>query len=173
MTDWAKLGERPLHKGWRTIVGRRYRTPDGVEREYEIKVEDDTAVVLALTADRQVVLVREFRPGPELSLLELPGGAVSPGEEPLDAARRELLEETGYTGELRPAGTLVDCAYSTRRRHTFVATDARQVQEPAPHDGEFPEVVLMPLGAFRDHLRGGQLTDVPGGYLALDALRLL
>jgi ADP-ribose pyrophosphatase len=173
MSDWAKLGERPLHTGWRTIVGRRYRAPDGVEREYEIKVEDDTAVVLALTADRHVVLVREYRPGPELSLLELPGGAVSPGEEPLQAARRELLEETGYAGELRPAGTIVDCAYSTRRRHTFVTTGARQVQEPAPHDGEFPEVVLMPLDAFRDHLRGGQLTDVPSGYLALDALRLL
>jgi ADP-ribose pyrophosphatase len=171
--DWTKRGERPLHIGWRRIVGRRYRTPDGVEREFEIKVEDDTAVVLALTPDDQVVLVREFRPGPEQILLELPGGAVAPGEEPLDAARRELLEETGYEGELRAVGTIVDCAYSTRRRHTFVATGARRVQEPSPHDGEFPEVVLMPLEAFRDHLRGGQLTDVPGGYLALDALSLL
>ena len=173
MTEWTKLGERPLHSGWRTIVGRRYLTPDGLEREFEIKVEDDAAVVLALTPDRQVVLVREFRPGPEESLLELPGGAVSPGEAPLEAARRELLEETGYEGDLRSVGTIVDCAYSTRRRHSFVATAAQQVQEPAPHEGEFPEVVLMPLEAFRDHLRSGRLTDVPGGYLALDALRLL
>jgi ADP-ribose pyrophosphatase len=173
MADWTKLGERPLHTGWRTIVGRRYRTPDGVEREFEIKVEDDTAVVLALTSDDQVVLVREFRPGPEESLLELPGGAVGPGEDPLDAARRELLEETGYEGDVRAVGTIVDCAYSTRRRHTFVAIGVRQVQEPSPHDGEFPEVLLMPLDAFREHLRGGRLTDVPGGYLALDALSLL
>jgi ADP-ribose pyrophosphatase len=173
VTDWTKLGERSLHSGWRTIVGRRYRTPDGVEREFEIKIEDDTAVVFAVTADEQVVLVREFRPGPEESLLELPGGAVSPGEEPLEAARRELLEETGYAGDLRAVGAIVDCAYSTRRRHSFVATEARQVQEPSPHDGEFPEVVLMPLAAFRGHLRSGLLTDVPGGYLALDALNLL
>jgi ADP-ribose pyrophosphatase len=173
MADWTKLGERPLHDGWRRIVARRYRTPDGVEREFEIKVEDDTAVVLALTPDDHVVLVREYRPGPEQSLLELPGGAVSPGEEPLEAARRELLEETGYEGELLAVGPIVDCAYSTRRRYTFVAADARQVQKPSPHDGEFPEVVLMPLGAFRDHLRSGLLTDVPSGYLALDALRLL
>ncbi len=173
MADWTKLGERPLHDGWRRVVGRSYRTPDGVVREYEIKLEDDTAAVLALTADEQVVLVREFRPGPEESLLELPGGAVSPGEEPLEAARRELLEETGYAGDLRHVGTIVDCAYSTRRRHTFVATDARPIQEPSPHEGEFPEVALMPLAAFRDHLRSGRLTDVPGGYLALDALKLL
>jgi ADP-ribose pyrophosphatase len=173
MSDWTKLGERPMHNGWRTIVGRRYRTPDGLEREFEIKVEDDTAVVLALTPDEEVVLVREFRPGPEQSLLELPGGAISSGEDPIDAAGRELLEETGYEGDLRAVGTILDCAYSTRRRHTFVATDARQIQEPSPHDGEFPEVMLMPLAAFRDHLRGGLLTDVPGGYMALDALRLL
>jgi ADP-ribose pyrophosphatase len=173
MGDWTKLGERPLHDGWRRIVGRRYRTPDGVEREFEIKVEDDTAVVLALTPDDQVVLVREYRPGPEQSLLELPGGSVAPGEEPLEAARRELLEETGYEGDLRAVGPIVDCAYSTRRRHTFVATGARQVQQPSPHDGEFPEVALMPLEAFRDHLRSGLLTDVPSGYLALDALSLL
>jgi ADP-ribose pyrophosphatase len=173
MADWTKLSERPMHSGWRTIVGRRYLTPDGQEREFEIKVEDDTAAVLALTSDGHVVLVREFRPGPEESLLELPGGAVSPGEAPFEAARRELLEETGYEGDLRPAGSIVDCAYSTRRRHSFVATAAKQVQEPSPHEGEFPEVVLMPLAAFRDHLRSGQLTDVPGGYMALDALRLL
>jgi ADP-ribose pyrophosphatase len=173
MTEWTELGERTLYAGWRRIVGRRYRTPDGVEREFEIKLEEDTAVVVALTPADEVVLVREFRPGPQEELLELPGGAVDEGEEPLEAARRELLEETGYAGPLRAAGTIVDCAYSTRRRHTFVATGCEQVQEPAPHDGEFPEVVLMPLADFRDHLRRGRLTDVAGGYAALDALNLL
>ena len=47
------------------------------------------------------------------------------------------------------------------------------MQQPAPHDGEFPQVVLMPLVEFREHLRSGELTDVASGYAALDALRLL
>jgi ADP-ribose pyrophosphatase len=171
--EWIRLDERPRYSGYRTIVGRRYRTPDGAEREFDIKVEEDTAVVLALTPDDAVVLVREYRPGPEASLLELPGGGVAPGEDPADAARRELLEETGYAGELHAVGSMADCAYSTRTRHTFVATGAVQVQEPEPHEGEFPELVLMPLADFRTHLRGGRLTDVGPGYLALDALSLL
>ena len=170
---WEPLGERTLHTGWRTVVGRRYRTPDGVEREFEVIVEPDTAVVVALTEARDVVLVREYRPGPRRHLLELPGGLIDDGEEPAAAAARELLEETGYAGELGPVGRIVDSAYSTRRRHTFVATGCRQVQEPAPHDGEFPEVVLLPLAGFREHLRGGELTDVASGYAALDALGLL
>jgi ADP-ribose diphosphatase len=174
VTDaWELLGERTLHTGWRTVVGRRFRTPDGLEREFEVIVEEDTAVVLALTGAREVVLVREYRPGPREPLLELPGGLIDEGETPLEAAARELLEETGYAGDLRPAGSIVDSAYSTRERHTFVATGCRRVQAPEPADGEFPEVVLLALDAFRDHLRGGRCTDVASGYAGLDALSLL
>ena len=171
--DWELLGERTLHTGWRTVVGRRFRTPDGVEREFEVIVEEDTAVVLGLTDAQDVVLVREYRPGPREALLELPGGLVDEGETPAEAATRELLEETGYAGDLHPAGSIVDSAYSTRERHTFVATGCHRVQDPAPTDGEFPEVVLLPLAAFREHLRGGRCTDVASGYAGLDALSLL
>ena len=115
MADWTKLGERPLHDGWRRVVGRSYRTPDGVVREYEIKLEDDTAAVLALTADEQVVLVREFRPGPEESLLELPGGAVSAGKSrsrppAVSSSRRQATPAISVTwgrsstARTRPAG---------------------------------------------------------------------
>jgi ADP-ribose pyrophosphatase len=173
MDGWVKLAERTLYDGYRPIVGRRYRLPSGEEREFEIKAEDDTAVVLALTDADDVVLVREFRPGVEDSLLELPGGGIDPGEQPATAAARELLEETGYAGTLVHAGTMVDCAYSTRLRHVFASRGCRPVAEPTPEAGEAPEVTLVALVAFRDHLRGGRLTDVGPGYLALDALGLL
>jgi ADP-ribose pyrophosphatase len=173
VSEWDKLGERTIRDGYRAVIGRRYRLPSGHEREFEIKLEPDTAVVIALTAERQVVLVREFRPGVEAELCELPGGAVDPGEDPPDAARRELLEETGYAGDLEHIGTMVDCAYSTRLRHVFAARFARQVAEPKPDEGEAPEVVLVTLDEFRAHLRTGRLTDVGPGYVALDRLGLL
>ena len=173
MAEWDKLGERRIRDGYRAIIGRRYRLPSGLEREFEIKLEADTAVVLAVTEDGRVVLVREFRPGLEVELCELPGGAIEDGEDAIAAARRELLEETGFAGELEHAGTTVDCAYSTRMRHVFTVRGARRVAEPKPEAGEAPEVVLVSVGEFREHLRSGRLTDVGPGYLALDRLGLL
>jgi ADP-ribose pyrophosphatase len=118
------------------------------------------------------VLVREFRPGVEEVLLELPGGAIDPGEAPPAAAERELLEETGYAGELAAAGSMLDCAYSTRVRHVFIARGCERVAEPTAEDAQLG-VELVTLPAFREHLRAGRFTDVGPGYLALDRLGAL
>jgi ADP-ribose pyrophosphatase len=171
LVRWRKLGEELVHDRFRRIVGRRFALPDGSTAEFEIWDERDTVAVLALTPERDVVLVRQFRPGPEDVLLELPGGVVEKDQTPLEAARAELLEESGYEGKLRSVGTTFGNAYSMRTKHLFAATDCRSVADPAPH--EFTEPVVMPLADFRDHLRGGRLTDVDAGYRALDQLGLL
>jgi len=168
---WEKAGEEVIYERFRRIVNRTFRLPGGQMADFEILDGADTVAILALTDADEVVLAREFRPGPEDVLLELPGGLVDPGREPLEAARLELLEETGYEGTLEAAGTVLHGAYSTKTKHIFVATRCRQVGSPA--EGELTEPVLMALAEFREHLRGGRLTDVDVGYRALDHLGLL
>jgi ADP-ribose pyrophosphatase len=170
---WQKLGERVAYDGFRRVLSRRFRLPTAETFDFEVKDERDVVTVLPLTRDEQVVLVRQFRVGPEEVLLELPGGALSPGEPPDEGAHRELLEETGYEGQLRPVGAVLHCAYSTRSSYVFVARGCEQVASPQPSSGEVVEVTLLALPAFRDHLRSGRLTDVAAGYLGLDALNLL
>jgi ADP-ribose pyrophosphatase len=168
---WRKLSERVVYERFRCVVSRTFELPTGDTADYEVIAKADTVAVLALTDAGDVILARQFRPGPEEVLLELPGGLIDEGMSPAEAAREELLEETGYDGRIVAAGTILEDAYAIRTKHAFVATGCRKVAEPVR--GELTEAVLMPLADFREHLRRGRLTDVDVGYRALDELGLL
>lgn len=171
MQAWRKVDERVVYDRFRRVTSRAFELPQGEVADFEVIELFDSVVVLPLTAANAVVLVREFRPGPEEILLELPGGVVEPGQPPIDAAAGELLEETGYRGRLAPAGTMLKDGYATNTKHVFVATDCEQVADP--EHPELTEPVIMSITEFREHLRNGQLTDTDAGYRALDTLRLL
>lgn len=170
---WELIDERPGTAGYLPMKVRRYRLPDGSEADWDIFGGGRCVAVLALTDDREVVLARQYRPGPDAILDELPGGVVEPGEDVLVAAARELLEETGYAGEIELAGTSWFASACETQRFVAVVLHARPVAEPANDPGEFCDVRRLPLTDFRQHLRSGQLTDVDLGYLALDHLGLL
>jgi ADP-ribose diphosphatase len=170
---WQKLREAEIFANFRCIFRKTFLLPNGVEADFEIKQEPRTACILALTPHNTVVLVRQFRPGPEEILLELPGGGVNADEDPAQAAARELLEETGYCGELELAGSSWHCAYSTMRKYHFVARNCVKVQEQELDDHEFIQVIEMQLADFKQHLRSGNMTDVAGAYMGLEKLALL
>ncbi|MGW3349650.1 NUDIX hydrolase [Nonomuraea rubra] len=129
-----------------------------------------TVAIVALTEDEQVVLARQYRPGPGRVLLELPGGNAG-GDEPVEvAAARELLEETGYEAvTLEVVMQTYLASYASHRRYAVFARGCRKVDEPALDGGEFIETVLMPLGGFVQHVLGGQLTDADAAFAGLTA----
>lgn len=100
----------------------------------------------------------------------MPGGEVDAGQSAAEAARAELIEETGYEGEFAAAGTMLVSAYATKTKHVFVARECVRIGDPVE---ELIEPVLVTLAEFREHLRGGRLTDTDGAYRALDFLGLL
>jgi ADP-ribose pyrophosphatase len=102
--NWHLLSERPGSAGYITVTTRRYSLPDGTEADWDIIGPAKSVAVLALTPTDEVVLARQFRPGPARVLDEMPGGLVDQGEEVLTAGARELLEETGFAGQIELAG---------------------------------------------------------------------
>ena len=168
---WKELKREQVYKKYSRAIDRvDFLLPNGTEADFYIKAEAPAAAIFALTSDDQVILARQFRPGPKKILNELPGGYLDPGENALESIGREFREETGYEGEFVEIGTCLDDAYSTMERHCFVATNCKKVGEPQDTDTEQTELVLMPLDEFRQQLRSGQMTDVEVAYLALDYL---
>lgn len=171
MIRWQELSRNLVFDRFTQIEEVQYRLPDGRELPFYIKKTRPAVAVVALTPAKEVLLVRQFRPGPGEVLLELPGGYVDPGETAVEAAARELLEETGYAGRVRLVTHVFDDAYANMHRACAIATDCRRIS--APRLDETGEVKLLSLGAFRELLRSGRMTDVEIGYLGLDFLELL
>jgi len=71
----------------------------GDEHDFFILEAPDWINVIALTENGEIVLIEQYRHGSQSVTIEIPGGMVDPGEHPLQTAKRELLEETGYAGE--------------------------------------------------------------------------
>jgi ADP-ribose pyrophosphatase len=119
----------------------------------------DWVNVIAVTPDRQVVLVRQFRHGTESVTVEIPGGAVDLGERHEQAARRELAEETGYrAGSWRQLGMLEpNPALQSNRCSTWLALGAERVGDPHPDEGEQLEVALLPLTEVQAMVRDGRI----------------
>jgi ADP-ribose pyrophosphatase len=117
--------------------------------------------VVAITPAQKIVTVRQFRFGIRKMSLELPAGLVDPGENPLQAAQRELAEETGYTArEWKPIGWSYACpAFLTNRAHHFLARDARKTNTPNPEEGEDLECREMTLEEIRDAIRGEEMRN--------------
>lgn len=105
----------------------------------------DWVNMVALTAEGRSVMVRQFRFGVGYATLETPGGMVDPGEDSLTAARRELKEETGYTGgDWEYLGAVEpNPAFHDHLCHHWLARDVVASHSPEPTLGEAIDVELM------------------------------
>ena len=150
---------------WVQLEASRCELPDGrIIEPFYIRRDPDFAVVVALTKDERLVLVRQY-----------PAGAIEKGEDPKVAAGRELLEETGYqAGHLEfLMKTAPNAANSTAYAYCYLATDAEWVAAQHLDAMEDVAVEFMDVKDARRALRKGtfeQAVHVAALYAALDIL---
>lgn len=138
------------------------------KREMEIVSENHKAVfsileapewvnVMALTPDKQVVLVEQFRYGTQQATLELAGGVCDPGETPQEAAMRELLEETGFAGDapIMLGKISSNPAFHTNHTYTVLITNCKKVSRQNLDENERIAVHTVPLEEFLEFVESG------------------
>lgn len=162
----ASLEEKVVddHEEWRGVIFEVDRldveTPDGEMSRRDIVRHPGGAAVVALRSDGMICLVRQWRVAIGRQTLEIPAGKLERGEDPLDAARRELVEETGLVpGRIEPLVTVLGSpGFTDERTRVFLAQDLVE-SESCPDEGEYVDVVWMNVDDVLDAIRTGEIED--------------
>ena len=173
---WEVLEEQQLLAAapWLDVYLQKVRLPDGrvIDDYYRVRLPEYVIVVALTTGDR-VLLLRGYRHGVGRVTVGVVGGLMEPGEEPLATARRELLEETGYSGGRWTAlGSHVPHSnYGCGRAHLFLARGVERTADACSGDLEQTEVLEVTRQRCLELLGAGEissLSNVAALALALD-----
>ncbi len=175
---WERLkSKRLLETPYFALRSDKLRLPSGAIKDpYYVLERPDAAIIFPLTGEGDVVLVRQYRPPLDLMELGLPAGLVEAGEKPETAARRELLEETGYSGgEWEPLGSVASSpSLKDNWAYLFLARGVQETAPPDPDEHELVETVRVPVERLLGLIRAREIVSSSGVaaiMLALERLR--
>lgn len=143
-----------------SLALEKHRMPDGRVSHFEIVRHPGAAAALPILKDGRIILIRQFRPAIDGTILEIPAGKIEGGELPEECARRELQEEIGCRVErLSSLGSVYTAVgFSDLRLHLFEA-EVTETGDQALEEDEFIEGVKMTLPEALNLLDKGELLD--------------
>ncbi len=153
---WKIISSEYLfRRPWLTVRHDKVELPDGrINPEFYIMEYPDWVNVIAITDDGKFVMEKQYRHGLGKTCYEIPAGVIESGETPLDAAKRELAEETGFSGgEWREIMTVSgNCSTTDNLTHCFLAKGVRKTGNQHLDSTEDITVCLMDENDVRDLL---------------------
>jgi ADP-ribose pyrophosphatase len=176
---WQKKAVRPLYSNppWCSVEGWTFARPDGSDNEYSISVQNEIVMVFAMTTDGQVMMVKQYFFVHDEMAWSLVAGFVDDGDTPLEAAKKELLEEAGSTAEeFVYLGSGLRSKYMTGECHMYLALGVQCVGKQELDPSEDIEVHLMSVDECKALLSDYNVREVYPevcAYRALSYLKLL
>lgn len=136
------------------------RLMNGHQTNREYILHPGASMIIAMPDERTLLLERQYRYPLNRHFIELPAGKIDPGEDPLDAAKRELIEECGFTAaNWRHLTTLhPGIGYSNERIELYIARGLTDVGRQLDED-EFLEVMQVPVLDAMEWIRDGRITE--------------
>ncbi|MBL89658.1 MAG: ADP-ribose pyrophosphatase [Actinobacteria bacterium] len=174
---FKKVSEKLIHnEDWFSFVSAEFEGPQGEIIDRYI-FHHPGAVAVVPIEDRNIVLVRQFRPALEMEMLEIPAGKLDvEGEEPEAAARRELIEEAGLDAErLEELCSFHNSAgFSDEKTVIYLATEMKKVEKIAASiEEQYMTTEKVPLENVHELITSGRITDaktIIGIYSALQRI---
>lgn len=138
----------------------KVRLENGRTSTREVVYHHGGAGIAALDENGNIYLVRQYRYAPDQELIEIPAGKLEPGEDPLEAARRELGEEAGLcAAQWHSLGSIIPtCGYCSEVIYLYAATGLSSVGQHLDED-EFLSLFTLPLETARSMVLSGEITD--------------
>jgi ADP-ribose pyrophosphatase len=159
---WRLRDKKTLFTGKRVTLEVQQLRHEETNRDFarEVVKTADAVVIVPVMDDGQIVLIQNYRWAPAQTLIELPAGAIDPGEIPQNAAGRELLEETGFLAQkVQPLGWFyMSPGILTEKMYAFVATGLMQ-SVARPDLGEEITPMPTPQKQVLKMIRDGEIRD--------------
>lgn len=156
ISKWkTKSSEYLVKKPWATLRVDECELPDGrIASEYYVLEYPNWANAVAITENNEIIMVKQYRNGADLISLEIPGGVIDGDEDPLEAVRRELLEETGYEFKkiVPTAEIYANPATSNNKTFSFLATGGVKVKDQSLDEHEDIEILLYSIDEIKQLL---------------------
>lgn len=142
------------------VFVKNVRLPNGYKATFEIIKHPGAALVVPFISKDKVIILRQLRPVIGGYIYELPAGTIDKGESPLECARREIIEETGYlAGKIKKVGSIYPVpGYSTEKIVIYKAERLRPMQRHAEKD-EVIEIKILTQPAVRRLFKTGRIVD--------------
>jgi len=131
----------------------------------EIVYHPGAVGIIALTNDDKLILVKQFRSPIDDYLIEIPAGKLKEKEDPVECAKRELLEETGYIGNMEKVGEfLTSPGFSNEKIHIFLCKNAEFKTDEYKHAGEIDKLIFLSVEEAFKLLLKGEIKDLKTAF---------